>query len=511
MKRLLFLATTLLMAMTARAADELVTLPAGVEAEEYTLKITHRIYQGENETTLNNKEMTTLVAFDGNDVYVSGLAYYFPKAYVKGTLSGDKVTFESGQFVGADQYGSEYLTSFVIEEGKGVITPFVLIYDSETRALTFDASINLSETTAKNGGGFYADIVSAEFTEGGLPPLVPVSVPEGLSTELYLLSGKTIYNDKDDEGNTILVEERCERPVNIGFDGDNLYIQGLVEQIPEGWVMATKNSQGKYVVPAGQYVGTLISFNLTFDYFVTCLNRSNKMVDVVFTYNETDGSFSCSQTIAMTSSATVADCYYWISNATMKKVIEKEATPATPEFTFSKELSPYGGKPWYYADFFVPASDVNGEPMVTDKLSFVFFAKKGEEVKALTFEKSKYYMLEEDITEIPYGFTDRLDIGLHTIYFEKMGEDELKSWTALGLQSIYRGMGIEHKSEIFWYDMTKFWESQGIATVIDSDNMKVVESYDLQGRKTDASSKGLVIRRVVKADGTTTTVKCLNK
>ena len=513
MKRILLFATTLLLTLAAQAADVLVTLPDGVEAEEYTLKITHRIYQGDNNSVENNKEFTTLVAFDGNDVYVSGLAYYFPKAYVKGTLSGDKVTFESGQFVGSDQYGSEYLTSFIVEEDKGVIKPFVLNYDSETRALTFDNSTNLSETTQSNSGNFYDDVVSAEFTPGGLPPLMPVTVPENLTTETYLLSGTTIYSDQDDEGNSHLTEEKCERPVNIGFDGDNLYVQGLAEQVSDGWVMATKNSKGQYVVPKGQYVGTLQAFNLTFDYFVTSLSRNNAMIDVVFTYNEADGSLACTQTMAMTSSATVADCYYWLTGVKMKKVTEKEATPATPEFTFSVEISPYAGTSWYRADYFIPLSDVNGDPMVSDKLSFTFLKEKNGEVSPVTFPagSSYYYTLDEDLTEIPYGFTTMPDIGLHTIYFEKLGAGELKSWTRLGLQSTYRGQGVAHKSDIFWFDMTEFWASQGIADVIDTDNMKVAESYDLQGRRTDGTSKGLVIRRIVKADGTTQTVKYLSK
>lgn len=39
---------------------------------------------------------------EGNDVYLAGLCPNLPDAWVKGTKSGDKLTFESGQFMGID-------------------------------------------------------------------------------------------------------------------------------------------------------------------------------------------------------------------------------------------------------------------------------------------------------------------------------------------------------------------------------------------------------------------------
>jgi hypothetical protein len=493
MKKLLFLTVSWLLALTAQAADTLVMLPEGVVAEEYTLSITHRIYQGENQTTENEKQFTAYVAISGSDIYVSGLSYYFPTAYVKGVLADGKATFESGQFLGSDQFGSEYLTSYVVEEGKGVITPFVFNYDAESGALSFDGNCYISETTLSNGGGFYTDIISATYTPGGMPPLVPVDVPENLETQSYLLTATHMMNEKDDNGDLQLVEEPCERPLVLGFNGDDLYIQGLAEEVPQGWIKATKNAQGKYVVPAGQYIGSWEYFNLVFDYFICSVNRNNAMTDLVFTYNEADGSFTTSQTIAMTSSATKAECYYWLTGAKLQRIIEREATPAKPQFTFSAEKSPYGSTMWYYATFFVPMTDTEGLPMVADKLSFMFYTKKNGEVAPLTFPKSKYYRLEEDLTEIPFGFTDRLDIGLHDIYFEKFGDAELKTWEGLGLQSIYRGNGVEHRSEIFWGDLTKMWQTLGINHVNAAPAGKTAAVYNISGQRLQAPRKGLNI------------------
>lgn len=493
MKKLLLITVSWLLALTVQAADALVTLPEGVVAEEYTLAITHRIYQNENQSTENEKKFTAHVAIDGSDVYLSGLSYYFPSAYVKGTLADGKVTFESGQFVGADQFGSEYITSYVVEDGKGVITPFVFSYDATSRSLSFDANCYISETSQKNSGGFYTDILSAVYTPGGVPPLQPVVVPQNLETQSYLLNGTRLMNESDESGNPFLVDEPCQRPVQLGFDGDDLYIQGLVEEVPDGWIKATKNNKGKYVVPASQYVGTWEYMNLVYDYFISSVNRNNAMEDLVFTYDQTTGTFSTSQTIALTSSATKVESYYWIIDVTIQPIVEREATPATPEFTFSAEKSPYGSTMWYYAQFFVPMTDTEGLPMVADKLSFVFYSKKNGEVAPVTFTKSRFYMLEEDLTEIPYGFTDRLDIGLHDIYFEKFGNAELKQWEGLGLQSIYRGNGVEHRSEIFWGDLTELKTALGISDIQAAPAVKDAAIYSLSGQRLQSPRKGLNI------------------
>ena len=510
-KKLLTSALMLMLTLTATQAVAQVTLPDGVTPKEYTLDITHRIYQGEGESALTQKKITTLVAFDGQDVYISGLAYYFPAAYVKGTLADGKVTFPSGQFVGSDQYGNEYLTSYIIEDGKGVITDFVFLYDATDHSLVFDQSSYISETTEMNGGGLYTDIVDAVYTEGGLPPLVPVSVPANLTTADYLLTGIYMLNQKDEEGVPYIVEEPYELPLTIGFNGDDLYIQGLVENVAEGWAKATKNSSGRYIIPKGQYIGTTKAFNLVFDYFLAAVNRNNAMIDIQLTYDAAKDEFTSTQTVAVNSSADKTESYYWLKNITIKRVTEREATPAQPSFTFTSEPAPYGSTTWYYADIFIPLSDAEGNPMVADKLSYVFYNKVGNDVTPVTFLKKAYYMLEADITEIPYGYTDGLDIGLHTVYFEKMGEDYLKTWDALGLQTIYRGNGVEHRSDIFWYDLKSLWESMGIVTVDRDAAAKTTATYDLQGRRVADDTRGLVIRRVVRADGTIGTIKQLRR
>ena len=493
MKKLTFLAITLLLSIVAKA-DSLITPPQGVEPEEFTLAITHSVAQqsGMQDT---DKKMTAKLVFDGNDVYLQGLAHYFPNSYVKGTLADGKITVPSGQFVGEDQYGKEYLTGYSLDDQKNVtIADILFSYDALTRTITYNPSIYASETSAPNDpqAAMFCYVKQATYTLGGLAPLVPITVPEGLTVEPYLLHGTRTINEENSNGEFELVTEKYDLPVNIGFDGEDVYIQGIVENVDYAWAKATKDAQGKYVIPVGQYIGSSSLYNQTWDYFLAATKRMGGITDITLSYDATTNTFSTTQTIAVTSDREKADSYYTLNSVTIKKILEREATPSKPEMTFNSQKSPYGSTNWYFAELYVPLSDVEGEPMLSDKLSYVFLCDKGTgDPQPITFPSSKYYKLKEDMTEIPYDFTDGLDISRHTVYFERFGESELKTWQRLGLQTIYRGASSEKKSEICWVDLD--WQALGIVTV-DADSAKTNGAiYSLSGQRLQKPQRGLNI------------------
>ena len=491
-------------ATAQRRAGTPVTLPAGVTPDEYTLRIINAISNGNNFDDVP-REITTHVAFVGNDVYIAGLAYYFPDAYVKGTLSGTKVTFPTGQFVGQDQYGDEYLTGYILENNLPVLKDFVFDWNADTKTLTFDSSVYLAETSLPTtDGAVFALIKQAIYTYGALPPLVPVTVPEDIANSAvpYLLIADRMGYVANEQGGYDLVSEDYNLPVYIAISDnlEDIYIKGFVENVPEGWAKATKRADGKYVIPAGQYIGSVIDeeFGLNFNYFLTSYNRTNELIDIVLTLNEEDNSISSTMPVCVNQSKTNLQGYYFIMNWTMKEIQEQEATPADPKFTFYAEKSPYGSTVWYYTEMFIPLVDTEGRMMMSELLSYVFWKEKGGLQSPVTFKAGTgpgtYYKLKEDMTEFPYGFTDGLDISTHTVYFEKMGVDELKSWTKLGLQTIYRGGGVEHRSNIVWFDMEAYWK--GTSGIEDVKSSKANENnvfYNLSGQRVDNPTKGLYI------------------
>ena len=175
------------------------------------------------------------------------------------------------------------------------------------------------------------------------------------------------------------------------------------------------------------------------------------------------------------------------TNVVLTKVFETAATPADPEIT---DFVGTGNYP--KVKFNIPTVDVDGNTLVNEKLSYLFYFEKDGTVQELTLTTDLYEELEEDMTEIPYGFTDGWDIYTQTLYLNQ-GAEELQSWTKIGLQSIYRGLDEEHRSNIVWKDLTEYWYEVGVNDIhAEVAGQKVW--YNLNGmRVAQPTQKGLYI------------------
>lgn len=512
-----------LLTIVAHAAS-LVTLPTGVQPKDYTLRVIFSVKDdATNEYSDISQEKIAKIAISGSDIYVSGLSYFYPDSYVKGTIAADgTATFPSGQYVGADIFSEVYISSFTLDSNNEVVTcDFKLHYNAEADILAYDRAdiIFIGETGKPNGteGDLLAYIKGATFTPrsntgGGS---TKVEVPEGLVTEPYLFTSTYIYFEVDDNNQTQTIQEPWQAPVKVGLDGNDLYIQGIAGNVPDGWCKATKNAAGQYVIPAGQYLGDYDVLGwgaYVYPHYMAALDRSYNLIDVQLNYDVTDGTITTNQTIVMNRKEDIYDPYSFYRTITLKKVVEREATPANPEFTFHGSTSSTGASQYYMADIYVPLLDTNGQPLLSDKVAYQFFRTKDGQDQPVVFPASKYRNLTQDISELPYGFSDGFDFSVYTIYFESLGLDELKSWSRLGMQTIYRGLGIEHRSDIVWFDLSKFWDPNAIEG-LDRQSSPVAQSdYDLQGRPVSGNAaSGLVLRRSVNADGTVTVRKFVGR
>ena len=254
----------------ASETDVLVTLPAGVELEEYTLFQVG--WDGENDILY---EGTKLVAFDGNDVYVQGLAYYFEDAYVKGTLNAaGQYVFESGQFVGEDEYGPEYLVGVSVGNDNKLYyaTQFVFDFNTTTRMLSLSEDYLYGESSEKESIHLWDYFELVTYTPGAYAPPTEVVPPTGLVTEEYEITARN-YADDDDIVNTIF----------IGFEGNDVYLRGMASFLPEAWIKGTLNGN-TITFAAGQYLGSYSNF---FESYKLYLNKGK--ADVVFTYDADAG------------------------------------------------------------------------------------------------------------------------------------------------------------------------------------------------------------------------------
>jgi len=264
--------------------DQLVEVPAGVELEDWHIEATYYTSQGANDINEPNK-----VAFDGDDVYVQGLAYYFPEAWVKGTIVNGQAVFASGQFVGEDDNGKEYLNGATVDAENSFVyqDSYVFDYDVEAQKLTLVVDngylTECSEKTSISAWGYYSNL---EIIKGEAVQPEVVVAPENLVTEDYIFTSQELSFDEETEDP---IYEDYEAEIKVGFDGNDVYVQGLCANfyLPEAWVKGEKNGS-TVTFTTGQYFGQV---NNQYDLFFVGYGESG-IEDVVMTYDEATGEFT---------------------------------------------------------------------------------------------------------------------------------------------------------------------------------------------------------------------------
>ena len=487
--------------------DELIVLPEGVEPQAWALEGTYT----DSESSEDVAEAIQ-VAFDGNTIYVQGLAYYFEEAWLKGTIAEGVVTFPTGQFVGEDEYGKEYMLGYNGEE----ICDIDFAYDPEAKTLTQLTDYIVENGESKDELNPYGSWTNVVLHEGEPVIIDPVTPPADLVTTSYLFKSmmqERTYEDDDEEEAEVkalaeAVPAAYENQVLVGFDGDDLYIQGLSEDFPLGWVKATKNADGKYVIPANQYMDTYQILWFKYAYYFTALDEELNLIDAVLTVDPETKTISSDQTLALNGSKYNLDYYVLFTDVTMDEMQEIATTPVDPaivDFVCTEDTK----YPKVQLD--IPAQGVNGEALIKAKLAYQLFIVKDGVEQPLVLTTDLYEEFTEDMSIIPYYFEDNYDIyrGGSTIYLNQ-DREEMQTWTKIGVKSIYYGGGETNESNIVWFDLAAYWaDPTGVAGIAAFDHQPL--TFDLTGRVTDNRQKGLLIMQVQQQDGSVKTVKVLRK
>ena len=444
-----------------RALDIISEQPAG-EKVGYSRsgKAYYASLFGVGSTELNGA-LGTVVFGDNNKVYIKDIVSQAGLGtWVEGTISGNKITIELPQQLGYNySYGYGFQAAVVeydAAEGwyvKSANQTVTLNYDAATGEISTPAG--KLQTGEELIGIIYDDDDSwAGYGDWNLTfsavtdPLV--EAPAGLQTELYALTSEGY------EGSL----------VKVGFDGNDVYVQGIDKNLPDTWVKGTISGD-KVTFKSGQYVGAdevagyhqyLMSataeekYDADYDEYYTEYTLSDG--DITFNYDATTKTLSASTLFLLNAGKDKVNYLYAFKSATIKPFQEVAATPATPvinklfEGGWDYFASGYG---WGYIDFDLQASDVDGNYIMPEKLSYQLYTKVNGEVKPMTISPEDFIYLEETMTEIPYGFQDGWDIyanGANTsFYYHVVGPE------AYGVQAIYRGAGEERRSEIAWAEV----------------------------------------------------------
>ena len=464
-----------LMSIMGRAQTA-VTPPENATTEDYTLAGSY-MYQDEEtqKETEVSVSRTVQVAISGTDFYLAGLHSYVPDGWIKGTLNAARteITIATPQFVGYYMGISSYpmyLQVMTYEQGGTGQYPETVkwSYNAATGEITIPTSCYPLELYGSGNSasmlGIYGGLT---LTKGAAAAPEVVTLPDGLTAEEYLFSATDTY-----------YEENVTRAARVAISGTDVYMNGVSSLLPEAWIKGTM-TDGKITFAANQFLGQ-------YNYSGTILNfYFNPSADVVFDYDAVNHTL---KTAAYTTryEGGVYDEY---SNVVITKVTERAAMPAAPSIAV---VGP-DNNGYNRIGFDIAATDTEGNPLLTSKLFYQIYVEKDGIVSPLVFKAADYKYQQEDLSVIPYGYSDSWDFFPNSVYIY----EDYTQWTRVGIQSIYTGGGETNKTEIQWFNLDTEAGIEGVRTDLAKDS----KWYNMQGVRIDRpNKKGIYIvggRKVV--------------
>ena len=416
-----------------------VTPPTGLTTMQFTMLA----YAPDSEGEFQPFERVLTIGIDGTDVYVQGVGYYMPEAWIKGTMSHDgTVTFATGQYYGIVSGTQLYFQAYDYN-AQAPLDNLTLTFNALTGSITWP-SVLIMDCGTPTGLDELYNYYEVDLVVPGTEP-APLTPPAGIESNLveYRMEGDAYNADGSEYG-------EYSEPVFIGIDGDDVWVKGVCIDLPDAWIKGTKNGD-TITFPTGQNLGVVSYYGYTFKYFFGGYDfTSYAQADVTMTLDSNTGIYTMtSPDIALINSSWLAvDPNLFFTTLQFVPVPDVAATPAQPTITGATlENTTY---PSITVD--IPTTDVNGNPLLTSKLSYQYYYDVNKVVNPLTLYTSDYTKLTADMTEIPYSFCDDYDVYNYRLYLNQ----DFSTWNKIGIQSIYRGGGDEKRSEIFWYTIIPY-------------------------------------------------------
>jgi len=504
MKRFFTLACLMMAAILTTSAQT--TPPETADTVDYLLTCLN--VNPENENQYENLNEKIKVAFDGNDIYVQGLSAYSPTTWFKGTIDGDSVRFAKRQLAGSYSNTSLYMIGF---DGKERDLAFY--YNKETKAMNTDIYLLIidgEDRTFQLMKNLMLTVDNGE-TPTPQPEELPdvVTPPANLNTTEYQFQATKL--EQTQEGWS---QEAVKWNVRLGFNGTDAYLQGVCPYMPEAWIKGKYDAgEGELTFASGQYYGAYMdAINLFFAGANYPTTNPSWADEVVFTFNKANNSYACGFTmITVNSKLKEMAPYVFFAGCKLVAIADKAATPAAPSIVnylayATNPKNPAEGYGIFSLD--IPIVSVDGEALLTDKLSYRIYYELDGQRSPYTFRPAIYKNLTEEMSTIPYNFGDGFDIYLagSGIYFY----DDVKDATFVGAQTIYTGGGETKESEITWFDIKA--AINGIDSAKETAVTPVSTIYtDLQGRLVNADAKGIILKTIRMSDGTKKTIKVVRK
>lgn len=439
---------------------------------------------------------------DDNEVYFKDIILNAQAGtYVKGSLSDGVISMDMGQCIEFyDDYGyGLQLAAFTLDEENYPVVDETI--EKVTFTVADDGTITLSPGTiiglvyTDNGAwSGYADFSQSYtvFTEK------PLSKPEGMATEKWAL----------------LTPNKYGHVIEVGFEGDDIYIGGISEDMPEGWIKGSVSGDD-VIVEGHQYLGVYAgthNYLMIGEYGLDEYGEETTVLTeepILFKYDAEAKTITPGDERMLLVNSSLSEVYFLerYEQATMYYLGEfKPAVPANPENPFTAGYDPYSGLGEF--EFTLPLVDTEGKLLDAGSYTYNIYVDN----ELFTLYPDEYTGIVDtydELTDIPYNYTDSWDITVdgsyHGLYYYMEG------FETLGVQAIYTVNGVTNKSALVNYNIetgeTNEIDPAGISAITASKEVTGVEYYDLTGRKLDNPTTGLVIKRTTYSDGSVKSIK----
>lgn len=490
---------------------------------------------GEVERIIEEGSIVSHIQQEDGTVWLgNAVSMYRLQGWVKATKDGDYLTIQGPQLVYQEpDYDSDdwdaminyYLTAveeyeYVNEEGETMrsyrATPdgmFRFKIDGNTLKQDGDGSLILGVCGYNDADGYYFTGYGDRYDVLTVPELKPVELPADAEVKK---GWAMTYSDVDDLENG--------RVIDVAINGDDYYVKGMYEGLPEAWVKGSKKDDtivfdnyqmvgpdfdwGYFVYLAG---GQMVS--LDGDYYLD--DATIEEGGYSMTINE-DGSWDAdNDVIFITSPQTNPENANYLAAYIGMNIKEQDLSTLTNPV--APDDGSFGGLDGVPAvEFNLPPLDENGNLLDTNNLYFRIFVNDSNQ--PYTFDPDTYWYdlpemdIWEPVTELPYDIPDNgydmYQVGAwHTVYIYS---DEAVS--SLGVQAVYYPEGREENPENVLYSVIAvFDDPNSVDSIISGKEVKNVTFFNLMGQKEANPSAGVYIKHIEFADGTVKTLKVTHR
>ena len=465
---------------------ETCTPPAGLETK--SLKMNASMFGG-----IDWEQFTTDVNIgeDGTDVYLQGITSYIPKGWIKGTRTGNTITFPSGQFIGTYNGAPFYVVGARIIDGSYTVSDFTFEDDGNGTLTSKDYIFITTEKDQLVYVVYYLGVtLSNEVDE-------LVSVPDDLDPATYLIN----FQYHPQGSNTL---SRTTKFIKVATRDNSLYIKGLWAQTPDGWAKGDIDGD-ELTFDLPQYLGTYDNgYGQVYPFYLIGFNTATGelLPKVTLHYDSATGTFdeaSAGLGISINKTSFLAVQEYY--NPIFTKFNDVPAVPSMPvitDFNGEDEKSAY-------ITVNINGRSLNGALIDPEQLGYQFYIDIEQDVQPFVLTTDRFERLTEDMTVIPYLFIDNDEQGYDIVYLDEHTRKVFLNTdptviNRIGVQTVYTGGGEERRSDIIWKelkDYTGIAPSPSVAT----ESQLAHPAYNLQGQRVAPGYKGIVVangRKTVK-------------